>query len=161
LYFTTPLLVFGVWWANRRRDVSAAGAELLVPVRVSRVIAVLGALSVLTALFLFVFPGRAVAIWPWMLTPLTARVMGAIFALGIAGLGAPADRRWSSARILLQVAALMLALILAAGARASGELDPSNVMTWLIGFGFAAVLAAIAVMYARMRARAAPSAIHG
>jgi hypothetical protein len=161
LYFTTPLLVFGVWWANRRRDVSAAGAELLVPVRVSRVIAVLGALSVLTALFLFVFPGRAVAIWPWMLTPLTARVMGAIFALGIAGLGAPADRRWSSARILLQVTALMLALILAAGARASGELDPSNAMTWLIGFGFAAVLAAIAVMYARMRARAAPSAIHG
>jgi len=161
LYFTTPLLVFGVWWANRRRDVSAAGAELLVPVRVSRVIAVLGALSVLTALFLFVFPGRAVAIWPWMLTPLTARVMGAIFALGIAGLGAPADRRWSSARILLQVAALMLALILAAGGRASGELDPSNAMTWLIGFGFAAVLAAIAVMYARMRARAAPSAIHG
>jgi len=161
LYFTTPLLVFGVWWANRRRDVSAAGAELLVPVRVSRVIAVLGALSVLTALFLFVFPGRAVAIWPWMLTPLTARVMGAIFALGIAGLGAPADRRWSSARILLQVAALMLALILAAGVRASGELDPSNAMTWLIGFGFATVLAAIAVMYARMRARAAPSAMRG
>jgi hypothetical protein len=161
LYFTTPLLVFGVWWANRRRDVPAAGAELLIPVRVSRVIAVLGALSVLTALFLFVFPGRAVAIWPWMLTPLTARVMGAIFALGIAGLGAPADRRWSSARILLQVAALMLALILAAGARASGELDPSNAMTWLIGAGFAAVLAAIAVMYARMRARAAPSAMYG
>jgi hypothetical protein len=62
---------------------------------------------------------------------------------------------------LLQVAVLMLALILAAGARASGELDPSNVMTWLIGFGFAAVLAAIAVMYARMRARAAPSAMPG
>jgi hypothetical protein len=161
LYFTTPLLVFGVWWANRRRDLPAAGAELLIPVRVSRVIAVLGALSVLTALFLFVFPGPAAVVWPWMLTPLTARVMGAIFALGIAGLGAPADRRWSSARILLQVAGLMLALILAAGARASGELDPSNAMTWLIGFGFAAVLAAIAVMYARMRARAAPSAMRG
>ena len=161
LYFTTPLLVFGVWRANRRRDVPAASAELLIPVRVSRVIAVLGALSVLAALFLFLFPGRAAAVWRWMLTPLTARVMGAIFALGIAGLGAPADRRWSSARILLQVAVLMLALILAAGARASGELDPSNVMTWLIGFGFAAVLAAIAVMYARMRARAAPSAMPG
>jgi len=161
LYFTTPLLVFGVWWANRRRDMPAAGAELLIPVRVSRVIAVLGGLSVLTALFLFVFPGRAAAVWPWALTPLTARVMGAIFALGIAGLGAPADRRWSSARILLQVAALMLALIVAAGARASGELDPSNAMTWLIGFGFAAVLAAIAVMYARMRARATPSAMRG
>ena len=161
LYFTTPFLVFGVWWANRRRDVPGTSAELLIPVRVSRIIAVLGGLSVLTALFLFVFPGRAAAVWPWMLTPLTARVMGTIFALGIAGLGALADRRWSSTRILLQVAALMLALILAAGARASGELDPSSAMTWLIGAGFTAVLAAIAVMYARMQAQAAPSGMQG
>ncbi len=107
----------------------------------------------LTAIFLFLFPGRAIAIWPWTLTPLTAQVLGAIFALGIAGLGAPTDRRWSSARILFQVAALMLALILVAGARATGELDPSNAMTWLIGCGFAGVLAAIVILYARMRAR--------
>jgi hypothetical protein len=155
LYFTTPFLVFAVWWANRRRDAPATTAELLIPLRVSRVIAVLGGLSVLTALFLFLFPGRAAAIWPWTLTPLTARVMGAIFALGIAGLGAPADRRWASARILLQVAGLMLALILAAGLRASSELDPSNAMTWLIGIGFAGLLAAIVVLSARMRAQAA------
>jgi len=108
-----------------------------------------------------VSPQRAAAVWPWTLTPLTARVMGAIFALGIAGLVAPADRRWSSARILLQVVALMLAFILAAGARAAGDLDPSNAMTWLIGFGFAAVLAAIAVVYARMQAQAAPAATQG
>jgi hypothetical protein len=155
LYFTTPFLVFAVWWANRRRDAPPTTGELLIPLRVSRVIAVLGGLSVLTALFLFLFPGRAAAIWPWTLTPLTARVMGAIFALGIAGLGAPADRRWASARILLQVAGLMLALILAAGLRASSELDPANVMTWLIGMGFAGLLAAIVVLYARMRAQAA------
>jgi len=159
LYFTTPFLIFGVWWANRRRNVPGTGAELLIPVRVSRVIAVLGGLSGLTALFLFLFPGRAVAVWPWMLTPLTAQVMAAIFALGIAGLGAPLDRRWSSAQILLQVAALMLALILVAGVRASSELDLSNALTWLIGAGFAAALAAIAVTYARMRSRAAPPAM--
>ena len=158
LYFTTPFLIFGVWWANRRRDVPGTSAELLIPVRVSRVIAILGGLSGLTALFLFLFPGRAAAVWPWMLTPLTAQVMGAIFALGIAGLGAPVDRRWSSARILLQVAVLMLALILVAGVRASSELDPSNAVTWLIGTGFVAVLAAITATYARMRAQAAPPA---
>jgi len=159
LYFTTPFLIFGVWWANRRRNVPGTGAEMLIPVRVSRVIAVLGGLSGLTALFLFLFPERAAAVWPWMLTPLTAQVMAAIFALGIAGLGAPFDRRWSSAQILLQVAALMLALILVAGVRASSELDLSNVVTWLIGAGFAAVLAAIAATYARMRAQAAPPAM--
>jgi hypothetical protein len=83
-------------------------------------------------------------------------VLGAIFFLGIAGLGALADRRWSSARILLQVAALMLTLILAAGARASGELDPASAMSWLIGCGFAGVLAAIVILYLRMRARQTP-----
>jgi hypothetical protein len=85
LYFTTPVLVFAVWWANRRRDVPATTEDLLIPVRVSHVIAVLGGLSVLTALSLFPFPGRAAAIWLWTLTPLTARVMGAIFALGSQG----------------------------------------------------------------------------
>jgi hypothetical protein len=34
-------------------------------------------------------------------------------------------------------------------------------MTWLIGAGFTAVLAAIAVLYARMQAQAAPSAMQG
>ena len=78
---------------------------------------IVAGLSVLTGMFLFLLPARAAALWPWALTPLTGRVLGAIFFLGIAGLGAPADRRWSSAQILLQVAALMLALILVAGAR--------------------------------------------
>ena len=41
----------------------------------------MGGLSVLTAMFLFLLPGRAVVVWPWALT---ARVLGAIFSLGIA-----------------------------------------------------------------------------
>lgn len=155
LYFTTPFLIFWVWLANRRHDIAGTDADLLLPAATSRIIAVLGGLSVLTGLFLFVLPDRAADIWPWALTPLTARVLGAIFCLGIAGLGALFDRRWSSARILLQVAALMLALIVAAGVRASADLDSANPMTWLIAAGFTAVLVAIAVLYLRMRARQA------
>jgi len=153
LYFTTPFLIAWVWLANRGRDRPAAAADVLLPLATARVTAFLGALSALTGLFLFLLPSQAIKVWPWTLTPLTARVMGAIFCLGIAGLGALADRRWSSARILLQVAALMLALILTAGARATGELDPGNAMTWLVIIGFAGVLAAIAVLYLRMRAQ--------
>jgi hypothetical protein len=106
------------------------------------------------AVFLFVFPGQAVRIWPWALTPLTAQVMGAIFALGGAGLGVLADRRWTSARILFQVAAMMLVLILIGGARAYGEFRPSDPMTWLLGAEFTAGLATSTILYARMQARA-------
>lgn len=159
LYFTTPFLVFWVFLANRKYDAPATGADLLLSVGVSRIIAVVGGLSLLTGMFLFLLPNRAVTIWPWTLTPLTSRVLGAIFCLGIAGLGVLFDRRWSSARVLLQVAALMLALIVVAGARATGEFDSANAMTWLISGGFAAVLAAIIVLYLRMETRLAQPAV--
>jgi hypothetical protein len=110
-------------------------------------------------MFLFLLPNRAVTFWPWTLTPLTSRVLGAIFCLGIAGLGVLFDRRWSSARVLLQVAALMLALIVVAGARATGEFDSANAMTWLVSGGFAVVLAATIVLYLRMETRLAQPAV--
>jgi hypothetical protein len=153
LYFTTPALIFWVFLVNRRHDAPATRDDLLLPVGISRIIAVLGGLSVFTGAFLFLFPNQAVTTWPWQLTPLTSRVLGAIFCLGVAGLGALFDRRWSSARVLLQVAALMLALIVVAGARATGEFDSANAMTWLISGGFVAVLAAIIVLSLRMDAR--------
>ena len=158
LYFTTPFLVFLVFLANRKHDAPATAADLLLSIGVSRIIAVVGGLSLLTGVFLFLLPNQAVAIWPWTLTPLTSRVLGAIFCLGIAGLGALFDRRWSSARVLLQVAALMVALIVVAGARATGEFDPANAMTWLISGGFVAVLAVIIVLSLRMDARLAQPA---
>jgi hypothetical protein len=109
-------------------------------------------------MFLFLLPHQAVTIWPWTLTPLTSRVLGAIFCLGLAGLGVLFDHRWSSARVLLQVAALMLALIVVAGARATGEFDPANAMTWLVSGGFVAVLGAVIALYLRMEARLAQPA---
>jgi uncharacterized membrane protein len=158
LYFTTPFLVFWVFLANRKHDAPATGTDLLLSVVVSRIIAVVGGLSLLTGMFLFLLPHQAVTIWPWTLTPLTSRVLGAIFCLGLAGLGVLFDRRWSSARVLLQVAALMLALIVVAGARATGEFDPANAMTWLVSGGFVAVLAAVIALYLRMEARLAQPA---
>jgi hypothetical protein len=155
LYFTTPFLVFWVFLANRKYDAPAVGGDLLLSVGVSRVIAVVGGLSLLTGVFLFLLPDQAVRIWPWALTTLTSRVLGAIFCLGMAGLGALFDRRWSSARVLLQVAALMLALIVVAGARATGEFDSANAMTWLISSGFVAVLAAVIALSLRMDGRVA------
>jgi hypothetical protein len=158
LYFTTPFLVFWVYLANRKHDAPATDADLLLSVGVSRLIAIVGGLSLLTGLFLFLLPNQAVSIWPWHLTQLTSRVLGAIFCLGMAGLGALFDRRWSSARVLFQVAALMLALIVLAGLRATGEFDSANAMTWLISAGFVAALAAIIVLSLRMESRQAQPA---
>jgi hypothetical protein len=155
LYFTTPFLVAGVWLVNRRlEDRTADDGDAVVPVLMGRVIGAIGVLAACTSAFLFLFPARAIALWPWTLTPLTARVLGAIFALGIAAIGAFREHRWSAVRILLQVEMFMLALILIAAVRAAGDVDPSNVLTWLFAVGFVGVLAASVVLYVRLdRAR--------
>jgi hypothetical protein len=83
-----------------------------------------------------------------MLTPLTARVVGAMFALpGIVGLGIAAEKRWSAGRIILEAQAFSILMILIAAAFAWGDFDQSNPVTWLFVGGLAFLLVAIAALY--------------
>jgi hypothetical protein len=154
LYFTTPFFVFAVFVVNQRRSNRSADGELLMPSIAARLIGVGGLGAIGMSAFMYLFPQHAIDIWPWKLTPLTARMLAAIFALGIAGLGAFRDRRWSSARILLQVAGVMLALIFVAGIRAHSEFDNSRPLTWLFAIGFGATVIAGAALYISMESRA-------
>ncbi len=157
LYFTTPFLVFGVFFLNRRERSTASANDLLLAPGTALLIGVLGAAAVVSSGFLFLWPKTAIRIWPWKLTQLTARVMGAIFALGVAGLGAFSERRWISARVLLQVEGFMLALILVAVIRAHREFDTSRPLTWVFAVGFLGLAIATAILYVRMESQASPT----
>jgi hypothetical protein len=152
-YFTTPFLIAYVYLSNRRHDPPVRTEDLRMPLTAARIIGVVGALALVTGLFLFIAPANAISIRPWPLTPLTARVMGAVFCLGLVGVGAPIDRRWRSARIPLQVALVMLALILIAGIRARTELAAGNALTWTFVAGFVLLTFATAIFYVRMERR--------
>ncbi|WP_408651626.1 hypothetical protein [Jatrophihabitans sp.] len=161
LYFTTPFLVFAVFLANQRHYSPGTADDVLLPPVAAGAIVIAGGVSVVMSAFLYLLPHRAISIWPWQLTPLTARMLGAIFALGLAGLGAARERRWSAARLLIQVACLMLLLILLAGVRAHREFDSSNALTWLFAVGFATTTAATVALYLRMESRVRASAASG
>lgn len=150
LYFTTPFVVFVVFIVNQREYRRAEDDELRIPPSAAMVIGIGGVGSLVMSGFLYVFPERAMRIWPWHLTPLTSRTLAAVFVLGAAGLGAFRERRWSAMRTLLQVAAIMLALLIINGARAHDEFDPDNVLTWVLVAGFLGALLGIALLYARM-----------
>lgn len=154
LYFSTPFLVLAAFLRNQREYPPGTAGDVLLPPVAARAIVVGGGLSVAMGAFLYLLPHRAISIWPWQLTPLTARMLGAIFALGLAGLGAARERRWSAARILLQVACVMLVLILLAGLRAHREFDSANVLTWLFAVGFVGTTVAAVLFYVRMESRA-------
>jgi len=153
LYFTTPVLVWGVWAANRQRDTRPGPEDLLLPPVARLMMATTGAIAVVAGLFLFFLPEQAIDVWPWHLTPLTSRVLGAVFMLGIAALGVVTDARWSAARLMLQVQVFMLTLILVGAARAHADFDTSKILTWLLLGGFLAELGFGTVLSITMEAR--------
>jgi hypothetical protein len=153
LYFTTPFLVMGAWFSNRR-FASPAGVDELRLGEVARwIVGLIGLLALVQGIVMFLVPTQVIGIWPWMLTPLTCRVVGAIFCLGSAGIGVLVDPRWSSVKLMLQVEALMVTLMLIAAVREHGEFYTGRPVTWLMLGGFVAVLFGSAYLWFTMEIR--------
>lgn len=140
LYFTTPFLVAICWIANQR----VARPVALDEVRIGRIpqwtIVIVGMLALAQGLVMFIAPALVIPIWPWMLTPLTCRVVGSIFCLGSAGIMALIDPRWSTLHLMFRVELVMITLILISAVRARTEFDPGKPLTWLLLAGFLFVL---------------------
>lgn len=149
LYFTAPFIVLVVWFRNRPQDSGQPElSDAAVPRPVCWVMGIIGLITLGVSLFLFLLPALMINLWPWTLSPLTARVVGAMFALpGLVGLGLAADSRWSSAQIILQAQSFSIVLILGAAARSRADFDPANPGTWLFVGGLAAMLAGTLILY--------------
>jgi len=157
LYFSTPFLVLGTWFANRR-FAAPAGIDELRLGWVSRwVVGLIGLLALIQGIVMFLAPTQIIAIWPWTLTPLTCRVVGAIFCLGSAGIEVVFDPRWSTLRLMLQVVALMVTLMLIAAVRARGQFDTGRPVTWLMLGGFVSVLLGSTYLWYSMEMRLPPN----
>ena len=153
LYFMTPLLVIGGWLANRRFAAPAGVDERRLGGATRWMVGLIGLLALVQGAVMFLAPAQVIAIWPWTLTPLTCRVVGAIFCLGSAGMGVFLDPRWTTTRLMLQVEALMVALMLIAAVRARTEFDTGRPVTWLMLGGFVAVLLGSAYVWYTMEIR--------
>jgi hypothetical protein len=95
----------------------------------------------IVALVLLVSPSTMIEHWPWMLTPLTAQVLGGWFALpGITAIMMGLDGRPSAIHITLQSQAIGLALILLAAARDWSSFDTSNGLAYVFVVGLGGLL---------------------
>ncbi len=155
LYFTTPFIVFLLWLRNRNADPGPDAAhERSVPRSVRLVIGIVGALTVLTSIVLFLQPSFMISSWPWQLTPLTARVMGALFALtGVGELGIALDSRWSAVRIALQSQMIGIAVISLAMIFSWSNFNQANPMTWVFLASILFLLVASPLLYLWMETR--------
>lgn len=153
LYFTAPFLVLAAWVANERVAAPPRHDEVCLG-QVARVVVACGSgLALVQGLVMFVAPRVVIPVWPWQLTPLTCRVVGAVFCLGSAGLVVLRDRRWVRLRLMVEVEVVMLTLILVGMVRARADLHPDRPLTWVLVSGFVATLVASVLFWRAMDAR--------
>jgi hypothetical protein len=147
LYFTAPFLVIAAWLRNRRYAAPVAAGDVLLRPLEREVIVGVSVVALVTGAALFVVPGTMADLWPWPLTPLTGRVIGATMCLGGAGIGVWFDPRWTSVRLMLQVQTVMLTLILIAAVRARHELIAGHALDWPLLLGVLGMLAGSAYLW--------------
>jgi hypothetical protein len=153
LYFAAPLLVLGAWLANRPYADPASGVDDLVAPAVRVVVAAIGVLALVQGAALFISPSTFLDLWPWALTPLTARTMAAVLCLGAAGLGVWRDARWSTLRRMLEVEMVMVAPMLLAALRAHDQLDSGKPFAWPMLVGFSLLFVGSIVVWSRHELR--------
>jgi len=93
IYVITPVLVPGTWLRNRGRDPGALDEHAVGLPRPVRLALIGSGVFLLTlAAVMFAWPAGVIRIWPWALTPLTARtVAGFIVLPGVSWLVMAAD----------------------------------------------------------------------
>lgn len=159
VYAAAPVLVPLAFLRNRGEDPGSPDPIDTVVPRPLRVLwAVAAGAFLLACLVAFVQPAGVIAIWPWKLTPLTARVTISFYALlGVAPLTVVGESRWSAWRLGLAGILLWHALLILAALRRSMDFTvppPTTAWFWLeCGF-----LAVAVLMFVVMESRRRPTA---
>jgi peptidoglycan/LPS O-acetylase OafA/YrhL len=145
LYVVTPFLVPWLWLRNRATDPrTPEPGELLVPSSIRRLTAGVGLLFTALAVVSIVLPDVTIRLWPWTLSPLTARVLGGWLALmGVGCLVIARDPRWSAWKALVESITLWQLLLLVAAAGHAG--DFSSPLNWYLLATIVGVLSTLAI----------------
>jgi hypothetical protein len=159
VYAVAPLLVPLAVWRNRGEDPGTPDSlDAVVPWPLRITWAVAAGAFLLVCLVAFVQPARVIEIWPWKLSPLTARVMVSFYSiLGVAPLTVVREPRWSAWRIGLGGIILWHALLLIAALRRSMDFKfaPTQTPWFWFECGF---LAVVVSMFVIMESRRRPTA---
>jgi len=152
LYFTTPFLVLGAWLHNRAQDPGrSATGDAPIPFVGRAFFGLLGLVTLPFVLLVFISPSVVIPLWPWTLTPLTARVLAAMFALpGVLGLEIVLDPRWTYARRLLEAQFISLVLFVIAILRDQAHIDTTNTLYPAFLAMILAILLVLIWMFVRM-----------
>jgi hypothetical protein len=155
VYIVSPFVVFWLWRRNQQTDPGLPEpGEAIVPANVRLAAKLFAAGALAAAAVFFVSPQTAIDVWPWELTPLTARVLASFTAqVGVGALMLSRDARWSAWRLLVQTFFVATALLLVGALRGFGDFDQGNPLTWLYLGGLLGTDLALVLLYRSMTRR--------
>jgi hypothetical protein len=155
VYAITPFLVPLIWYLNQRHDPGTPEPDdVVVPALLRRAVGLAGIAALIASILVLLQPQLAMGIWPWMLTPLTARVLGGWLLLpAIGGLYLMRESRWSGWSVLVETATVASAFVLLAVVISWNDWQPSNLLTPLFVAAMVATLVGMPTLYWFMRSR--------
>lgn len=151
IYIVTPVLVPVVWWLNRQRDSGQPEpGDVALPPATAPVMITAGIVLLGSAVVFFMRPQLAIAMWPWPLTLLTARVLaGWQSLLGVGALALARDSRWSAWRIPIQSILIWQTLLVLAFIWRRDAFVPAGFLNWYTVYTVAVTIA-VTTFYGRM-----------
>lgn len=164
LYITTPALVLIAIIVNLREDDGApeAEGEVTIPAPWRYVLALVGAAASVTGLVLFAVPSLLIGVWAWDVTPLTARIVGAVLTLpGLVNIWMLWDSRWSAFRQVFQAQLVSLACIVIAIVVRFDDLEWARPSAWLFTVGIAVSAAVYLTFHLSLEQRRSASLTGG
>jgi len=155
LYVSTPVLVLIAIVLNLREDDRRPeGDDVEIPALWRYLLALVGAAASVTGFVLFLVPSLLIDAWAWEVTPLTARVVGAVLTLpGMVNVWMLWDDRWSAFRRVFQAQLVSLACILVAIAVQFGALQWARPSAWLFVVGIVVSAIVYVVFYVSLERR--------
>lgn len=155
LYATTPVLVLVAIILNLREDDRMPEEDdVAIPAPWRYVLALVGAAATVTGLVLFLVPTLLIDAWAWDVTPLTARIVGAVLTLpGMVNVWMLWDDRWSAFRRVFQAQLVSLACILIAMGVRWSDLHWERPSAWLFAIGIVVSAIVYAVFYLSLERR--------
>lgn len=157
LYATTPVLVLVAILVQRGQDDGEPeDDDATIPAPWRYVLALVGAAATVTGLVLFVTPALLIETWAWEVSPLTARIVGAVLTLpGMVNVWMLWDARWSAFRRVFQAQLVSLACILLAIAVRFGDLAWERPSAGMFVAGIVVSAAVYATFYLSLERRRA------
>lgn len=130
--FPPPIFVAAYLWHQRKTASGTRESDNTLPVWLKRILVSVGGFLAVGAALIFLFPSMLIPVFPWQLTPLTARSLsGWLMAVGTLMLAMYFENDQTRARLATPMLILILPVLLLQMLRYAGQVDWGNVVLWI------------------------------